>query len=190
MKTRPKNPRGRPRSDEARQAIFRAAIALCSEAGFHTMTIEGVAARARVGKQTIYRWWPNLLSLLFDALTEVAGAQVAPLNEKEAAAMPPEEFVRRTFSVARAHRFALSKMMALAQLDEESRRQLLDRFIGPRRKIAHAVFFKNAGPRQEREWFLDLFFGTLWYGLLVREEILSPVSAQRLIEIYRSSGLA
>lgn len=45
-----------------------------TEVGFSKLTIEAIAARAGVGKQTIYRWWPSKGAVVFDAiLAESAG---------------------------------------------------------------------------------------------------------------------
>lgn len=48
-------------------AILMAAFELVGEVGYTELTMEGIAARARVGKQTIYRWWPSKGAVLFDA---------------------------------------------------------------------------------------------------------------------------
>jgi AcrR family transcriptional regulator len=48
---------GRPRSAMAHEAILNAAVALFIEQGFEGMSVEAVAAKARVGKATIYRRW-------------------------------------------------------------------------------------------------------------------------------------
>ncbi|WP_328546712.1 TetR/AcrR family transcriptional regulator [Streptomyces platensis] len=57
------------RSERSRRAIFDAALALVGEVGYDKLTIEGIASRAGVGKQTIYRWWPSKAAVLLDAFT-------------------------------------------------------------------------------------------------------------------------
>ncbi|TDC08775.1 TetR/AcrR family transcriptional regulator [Nonomuraea longispora] len=68
MTTQRKPPSPAPRRNEAsRRAILTAAFALVQEVGYAKLSIEGIAARAGVGKQTIYRWWPSKGAVLFDA---------------------------------------------------------------------------------------------------------------------------
>jgi AcrR family transcriptional regulator len=55
------------RRESSRTAILTAAFELVGEVGYTRLTIEGIAARAGVGKQTIYRWWPSKGAVLFDA---------------------------------------------------------------------------------------------------------------------------
>ena len=59
---------GRPRSEQADQAIIDAALSLFAESGPEGLCIEQVAARAGVGKATIYRRWPGKEDLLLDAI--------------------------------------------------------------------------------------------------------------------------
>ncbi|GHE53166.1 TetR/AcrR family transcriptional regulator [Streptomyces vinaceus] len=60
------------RSDRSRRAILDAALSLVSEVGYNKLTIEAIAARAGVGKQTIYRWWPSKAAVLLDASLALA----------------------------------------------------------------------------------------------------------------------
>lgn len=62
---------GRPRSARAHQAILDATIDLFVEQGYQGMSIEGVAARAGVGKTTIYRRWTSKGDLILDAIEEL-----------------------------------------------------------------------------------------------------------------------
>jgi AcrR family transcriptional regulator len=63
----PRRP-GRPRSEQADLAILSAALDLFAESGPDALCIEQVAARAGVGKATIYRRWPGKEDMLVDAL--------------------------------------------------------------------------------------------------------------------------
>src|SRR5262245_12559714 len=67
--TAPK-PRGRPRSEEARRAMLRAARELLDEGGPGAVTMEAVAERAGVGKPTVYRAFPDRHALTMAALMD------------------------------------------------------------------------------------------------------------------------
>lgn len=62
--------RGAPRSEAARHAILDATTELFADRGWDHLTIEGIAAQAGVGKQTIYRWWPSKSALVAECLME------------------------------------------------------------------------------------------------------------------------
>ena len=65
-------PPGRPRSDEAHRAILDATRELLIEEGFTRLRLEHVAARAGVGKSTIYRRWRSKEALTLDLVLELA----------------------------------------------------------------------------------------------------------------------
>jgi AcrR family transcriptional regulator len=65
---------GRPRSARVDEAILDAVLELLSEGTTaEALSIEAVAARAGVGKATIYRRWPNKDALLLDAVAALKG---------------------------------------------------------------------------------------------------------------------
>jgi AcrR family transcriptional regulator len=65
---------GRPRSTRASQAIIHATLELLGEGStIEALSIEAVAARAGVGKATVYRRWPNKEALVIDAIARIKG---------------------------------------------------------------------------------------------------------------------
>lgn len=64
--------RGRPRSDVAHQAILEAAREMLIDEGYSRLRLEHVAARAGVGKSTIYRRWASKEELALELLMELA----------------------------------------------------------------------------------------------------------------------
>jgi len=57
-----------PRVERSRRVILTAALDLLGELGYGGLTVEAVAARAGVGKSTVYRHWPGKLELVEDAI--------------------------------------------------------------------------------------------------------------------------
>jgi len=72
---------GRPRSEEAHQAILDATLELLAEGGYSALTVEGVAGRAGVGKATIYRRWPSKLPLVVEAFSQLPAFEEADTGD-------------------------------------------------------------------------------------------------------------
>ena len=81
---------GRVRNEQARRDILDAALALARH-DLGGTTVDSIAVRAGVGKQTIYRWWPSKWAVILDALLchaereVVTDADTRPLAERLAA---------------------------------------------------------------------------------------------------------
>src|SRR5437899_11041797 len=112
-------PRGRPRSAAARNAILRAARDLLADGGPGAVTMEAVAARAGVGKPTIYRSWPDRHAVAMAALMEAPEAE-SLVSKKRSAVAELREQLR-----AIARRFAtntgrhITSMIAAAESESE-----------------------------------------------------------------------
>lgn len=59
------------RADDRTRAIMQATIDLTREIGYAKLSIEAVAARAGVGKHTVYRRWPSKSMLFHDSLLQL-----------------------------------------------------------------------------------------------------------------------
>jgi AcrR family transcriptional regulator len=68
---------GRPRSEHARVAVLHAVDDLLLEVGYASLTMKGIAERAGVGRQTVYRWWSTKAEVLFEAAITDAADELA-----------------------------------------------------------------------------------------------------------------
>ncbi len=76
------------RSEKSRRAIYEAALALVGEVGYQKTTIEGIAARAGVGKQTIYRWWSSKADVVMEAFVDRSEQAVEAVPAGQEYAIP------------------------------------------------------------------------------------------------------
>ena len=166
-------PRGRPRSQEADRAILTATLDLLAERGLAAMSIEEVAARAGVGKTTIYRRWPSKGLLALDAFVasfreEQAQPDTGTLRGDMLAAL--RAWVRAVTQTPMGS--MLTGLIAEAQHDPELRGAWRDRVLEPLRE-QHRVMLDRAIARGEiaasidRDVVLDLFFGAAEHRLLL-----------------------
>jgi AcrR family transcriptional regulator len=142
---------GRPRSEEADRAIIAATRELFAESGADALVIEKVAARAGVGKSTIYRRWPGKEDLLLAAIASMQ----APLPEPRGRSVREDlralldALTEQSADPARAREFALL-------LGEGSRYpRLMDRYtqtwVEPRREVIRSVLRRGVVTGELRE---------------------------------------
>ena len=180
--------RGRPRDAQAEQAILQATIALLAEVGFNQLTIEAVAARAAVGRPTIYRRWPSKAELVLDAVERLAtpfptadtGDPHTDLRQ-----IIPELLVGLTRSpVARA-------TMALAG-DAEMITRLGERYLRPRREATADILYRAIAAGELRadidvELAIDMMVGPLVYRWLVTAQPVDADIARRVVDMVWQS---
>lgn len=131
-------PKGRAphrRDENARLAVLHAADDLLVERGYGGVSIEGIAARAGVAKQTIYRWWPSKAEILLDTLIDDATQQLA-IPAKGPAVENTRRYLRslvRFLTREPAGRVLLA-LIGEAQHDPQTARSLRERYLGPQRE--------------------------------------------------------
>lgn len=132
-------PPGRPRSERAEKAIIEATLdLLVEEAGVAGVSIEAVAARAGVGKTTIYRRWPNKEALIVDAMA----ALKTPIPELSGRSVR-EDLVALTRAArsTRADRRldCIWNIIGSWHKHPELARKLRDEVVEPRREVMRQV---------------------------------------------------
>jgi len=182
---------GRPRCPVTHQNIWRAARELVNEIGFGAVTIEGIAARAGVGKTTIYRRWPNKASLVLDAFFE----EELPLNDFPDTGDVREDIRRQMRKFVKELNGPLgckiTMLLGSGQFDEEMAEAFRSRWIEPRRKEARVVL-KRAAERGEirkgidPEVLLDALYGPIYFRLLAGHAPLTRAFADELAELVLS----
>ena len=172
MPTKEKSQRGRPRDPEARKKILEAASALLDEGGLSAVTMEAIAARAGVGKPTIYRAWPNAQAVAMAAFLETAKSP-APARKSGAALAALRLQLRRVAEVfaTRAGRNT-AMMIAAAQSDSELAKVFYNHFVLKSREegralLARAIAEGDVRPDLEMDAALDLIYAPLYFRLLI-----------------------
>jgi AcrR family transcriptional regulator len=166
------NPRvpGRPRSEEARLAVLGAAVDLVGECG-SAPTMDAIARRAGVSRQTVYRWWSSPAEILLEALNEGA-ARIAPLQEQQDLDRDLRTFLRRSVLGARGSAGRLlAALMAEAQRDPAFGESFRAGFLAKRRGVLrelleHAAERGELASDRDADFLAELFFAALWYRLL------------------------
>lgn len=173
--TSPRSP-GRPRSETSRQAILKASLELAAETGYAKLTIEGIAARAGVGKQTIYRWWPSKADVLLEAGAAKADLHV-PVTDLGSYRADLRAFLQGSYQIANHPQMAdlLRALMAEAQINPDFGDRFRIAFL-ERRREALAVVTDRARERGDLPirpdpgTVADIVFGTIWYRVLATHQ--------------------
>jgi AcrR family transcriptional regulator len=145
---------------------------LVGEVGYAGLTIDGLAARAGVGKQTIYRWWPSKADVLMEAGAAKADVDV-PVTDHGSYRADLRAFLKASYRVANHPQLAdlLRALMAEAQINPDFHERFRGAFL-QRRRDALAVITTRArerGDLPERPapgTIADIVFGTIWYRVL------------------------
>ena len=147
-------------------------MTLAAEAGYSGLTIEGIAGRAGVGKQTIYRWWPSKADILLEAAAAKADLYV-PVTDHGSYRGDLRAFLEASYQLGNVPRLAdlLRALMAEAQLDRDFGDRFRVSFL-ERRRDALGVITSRARERgdlpdrPDPAIVADIVFGVIWYRTL------------------------
>jgi AcrR family transcriptional regulator len=176
-----------PRIERSRIVILKAAVDELAHVGYGGVTIESIAARAGVGKSTIYRHWPDKLELIADAFETFHEQMVPDLSSarpRESIVLllghVAEVVVDSTFSrcipalIEGAERDA--RVRAFHHGYSANRRQVLIELIA--RGIRDGEFRDTVDP----ELATSALLGAIFYRRLMTGDPLDPAEAGELVE--------
>jgi AcrR family transcriptional regulator len=191
------------RSERSRRAIYDAALALIGEVGYPRTTIEGIAARAGVGKQTIYRWWSSKAEVLMEAFLDLAerasrdaGQEPHTFPDSGDLAADLKAVLRATVDELRDPRFEVPTRALAAEgvVDERFGRQLVAQLLQPsldlyvdRLRAAQAA--GDVRPEVDPRIALELFVSPLAQRWLQHTGPISHEYTDTLVD-YALHGLA
>ena len=182
--------RGKQRDEGLREIILKAAAELLLEKGYKRFTIEGVAAKAKASKVTIYKWWSSKGTLALDGYVHSITDSIAfpqtdsPRHdvERQLAAL----IVRLTTTPTGR---AIMELIGAAQEDPELKRELSVRYIQPRREIAASAFARLLGwdpdiSKESLAAVTDQVYGAIYNRLLFGLTPLDENFAHQLVEFW------
>ena len=178
---------GRPRSESARQAVLAATTQLVEQDGYGGVTIEAIARRAGVSKQTVYRWWPNKATIILEAMNEAASV-IAPAPDTGSLENDLRLFLRRTVAGAGGgNARLLGALMAEAQRDDAFAESFSAGFLARRRQVLRELLAHGASRGElalsvDLDFLVELVFAALWYRILARHQPLNRRFADRLAD--------
>ncbi len=177
------SPRGAPRSKKSHDAILAAALSLAEQGGPQALTVEAVAREAKVGKQTIYRWWPTRIELLIEVYDSYA-----PLGEKLIVKHPFKDVLLTLFDIYLKGPAGelLAAIVALSQSSPEAKAIFEDRFLNPRRNgLAQYLELSGTIPPGNAREAADLVVAQIWFALLTDPTLLDNAYAERICQTLK-----
>lgn len=176
------------RSERSRRAVLDAAAKLLTERGYTAITMEGIATEARVGKATVYRWWPNKASILMELYAELA-SQVTPPADTGSVIEDVTLLICGAFKLYRetAAGLALAGIIAEGQLNATVARVLRHDFAPSRRQIILQLLDRGVergeiGTEADLDLISEVIAGAAWYCVLVGSGQLTDRHATKIVE--------
>src|SRR5262245_5557205 len=181
--------RGRPPRTQAvsHTRIVDAVVRLIREKSLDEVSIEEIARRARVGKPTIYKWWPNKSMLLLDTFKE----RIVPSFPVESTVTAEEALRRQAKELVRVLNGLFgtvsAQIIAQGQSDPAVLHEYRERYVRMRRDLTIPVIERGyaAGEftrRVEPELLIDMIYGPIYYRLLVKYLPLNQAFIDELLD--------
>ena len=182
----PSRARGRPRSEERRDAVLKAAMQLMGEDDLRKASIDRISARSGVSKATIYKWWPNRTAVAIEAFLHQMMAE-APVPDTGSAA---EDFRLTLRGIMRFYSGPLgaiyAQLVGESQFYPSERERIRTHQVNVRRAAVMKIWDRGVArgeldPNVDPEVALDLIFGAAMYRMATGHAGLTPADADAIV---------
>lgn len=181
---------GGVRNMETRSRILGATRDLVADVGYEKVTMEGIAAEAHVGKQTVYRWWPSKSALLAECVTDglILPPLAAPRDSGDIRADLVAWLVESLSYLGDPANASLLRGLAAASADDADLAAVLyARTAAPLESSITAVVQAGLVDGRVRSGVssshvVEMFFGIILYRLITRQDI-GPDRADELVDL-------
>lgn len=164
--------RGRPRDPTTDARIIAAAAELMLERGFDKTTVDEVAARAEVGKATVYRRWPTKEDLAVSAMAQLYDTEF-PEPDTGSIETDLAESYRSVLAFVNSPGGAAFLRMSIVESIRDERIATLYRTSTIRREAQHRATFHRAIERGEVRPDIDVDTAVQWLGGLITGRLVS-----------------
>jgi AcrR family transcriptional regulator len=171
-------------------AVLEAADDLLVELGFAGVTIEGIAGRAGVAKQTIYRWWDSKTDILFDALAVDAAEYFTVPDHGDLGSDLRDQLAQLAAFLTSTDAGAVCRAIAgQAQHDPAVAARFTAEFAAPQRERERVPFLRARGrgeldPAADIDLAIDQLAGPVYYRVLVTGQPVPHQFTDALVDRY------
>ena len=182
----PSRGRGRPRSEERRDAVLKAALELLQEDDLRRASVDRISARSGVSKATIYKWWPNRTAVEIDAFLHQMMAD-APVPDTGSAA---EDFRLTLRGMMRFYTSPFGRtyaqLVGKSQFYPTDRERIRTHQVKIRRAAVTKIWDRGVArgeldQKLDPEVALDLIFGPAMYRRATGHAGLTPADADAIV---------
>ena len=177
---------GRPRSNVSEDAIMDAASKLLLTSSVRDVSIEAIAKKAGVGKTTIYRWWPNKVAVILDAILDKNTVNVDLVSGGSPQDMLVKHLERFVRLMKGRQGKIIAEILAEAQGDQETLNVFYDQFMASYEENLASIIDqgKQTGVFRKdlnTQMSVDMIYGSLFYHLMSNHSAIDTEYADRFI---------
>lgn len=172
-------------------SILQAVSDALAEGEYHQLTIEDVAARAGVGKSTIYRWWKHKSELVLDAFKQ----RTAGVFELDASQSLRSNLVQQLTLLVQALNHPVGRALLVVMANHrELAADFFQQYLLPRRKQTHQLIqqaIKRGELRADYPFdlMLDTLYGPIHYQIIFFNRMPDDQYIQNLVDLALSPAL-